>query len=380
MSAWSAHRTAHPTAATTALALVLALTGAGLGACGPKEATPEGGMDPSVSPVLPAPSSAAWALGERVPRDPLVAAVVGDSLSWVEALSGAATGLVLDGPPPYDLDAAAWAAVRAGYPHRVRTLLTGDVPAGTLPEELPQALRDQLRPGDHLGLVRARVDDRDRWLALVGSPGEAPTPTLPKELAEGARLDLAGLGPWRIVSPSGVVREGSAAAGPVMEESGEWWLELLVQGSARASLAVPVFVGMPTPEEPLLDLPGEPAADAEEAEELALALLDEVRAAFELPALRLDPTLDTLARHPLEGLRAGSWSAEEGEQRLRAAGFVTGAGQVACSARSVARCLQGVLGHGPSRGRLLEPDLVLVGLAAEASDEGVQLVVNLGAE
>ncbi len=359
-----------------ALPLFLALF---TGCPGKTPVTDGGSVDPGAAPKLPAPDSSVYSLGESQPNDPLVAAVVGEELPWVESLSGAATALVIEGEAPYDLDGARWAAVRAGYPHPLRTLLMGDVTPGAFPDDLPGALAAQLRPGDHLGLVRARIGEQDRWLAIIGRPEAMPGLVLDKELDEGARLDLTGLGAWRLVSPTGVLREGSASASPPLDEVGEWWLELVDGGETL--VAVPLYVGMGTPKVPLLEVPGAPATDEADAEELAIQALSEVREAFDLALPVADPTLHTLTRKPLAALSDGTWERDAGEARLRAAGFVDGAGQVVCEAATVSSCLLMAMGEGQQRARLLSPELKLAGVGATLLEGGgVRLVVNLGAE
>jgi len=338
-------------------------------------------VEPGAAPILPSPTSTTYALGETRPRDPLVAAVVGDRLPWRESLAGAATALVLDGGPPYSLEAAQWAAVRAGYPHPVVTILVGDEARGAFPEELPGAIAAQLGSGDHVGIVRGRVDEVDRWVVLVGDPlipANALT-SFPRELPEGGQLTIPLVGAsWQLVSPTGAIRTGAGPTTGALDEGGEWWLEVF--SGARRVLALPLFVDMPSPEEPLLALPGVPPSSDEEALEQALDAIAQLRADFQLAPLALDATLDTLARQPLEAQVAGSWDGVAGAARLEAAGFVNGAGQVACAGDTALDCLDEVVTHGPLRAALLDPRMRVMGGGAQLAGGKVHLVINLAAE
>ncbi len=362
--------------------LVLALAGTLLG-CGPKEPPPEPvTVEPSAAPILPSPTSTSYALGETRPRDPLVAEVVGDRLPWRESLAGAATALVLDGGPPYSLESARWAAVRAGYPHPVVTILVGDETKGTFPDELPGAIASQFGPGDHVGVVRGRVDEVDRWVVLVGDPLVSDASALasfPRELAEGAALTIPLTGAsWQLVSPTGAIRSGAGPTTGSLDEGGEWWFELFT-GEKRV-LALPLFVGMPSPEEPLLALPGVPPSSEQEVLDQAFEALTQLRADFELAPLELDATLGTLAKQPLDTQVAGTWDGVAGAARLEAAGFVNGAGQVACTGETTLYCLDTLVTQGPMRAALLDPRMRVMGAAARLVDGRVHLVVNLAAE
>ena len=362
--------------------LALALAGTLLG-CGPKEPPPEPmTVEPGAAPILPSPTSSTYALGETRPRDPLVAEVVGDRLPWRESLAGAATALVLDGGPPYSLESAQWAAVRAGYPHPVVTILVGDEIKGTIPEELPGAVARQVGPGDHVGVVRGRVDEVDRWVVLVGDPLVSDASALasfPRELAEGGPLTIPLTGAsWQLVSPTGAIRSGAGPTTGNLDEGGEWWFELF-SGEQRV-LALPLFVGMPSPEEPLLALPGIPASSEEEVLDQALDALAQLRADFELAPLEVDATLGTLAKQPLGTQVAGTWDGVAGAARLQAAGFVNGAGQVACTGDTTLDCLDKIVTHGPLRAALLDPRMRVMGVGARLVEGKVHLVINLAAE
>jgi len=356
-------------------ALLAALLAAGC----PKEAPPAG--PPEVvpdTPVLPAPLAPAYARGAEVPADPLVARVVEQGgLRWSESLSGAAGALALSGAPA---GSATWACVRAGYPHPVELRIQGLEAAGAWPSGLIEQLRGRVRAGDDVGLARARSLSGDRWVALVGRP-QIEVPPFPRELRVGEVLTLPDLGVhYALVSPRGRIVEGATPLRHALDAPGEWLLELIQPSDGRTLLSAPLFVGEATPLDPPFAESGPPAGpDAARAE--LLRLIDDLRADHGLPTLSGDPTLDGLARHPLEQLRAGAWDRGAGEARLRAAGFVGGpVAQLSCAGPTVAACLGQIAGQARGRVALLQPGLRLVGLATEVRADGLLVVLNLSSE
>ena len=370
----------HPSATRTAgLALIAAVS---VGCKKPPEPPPR---DPAMAPILPAPHGTRYALGEREPADPLVAQLVRQGmLPWVESLSGAATALALDDAQLYSLSAARWAAVRAGYPHPVRHIITGTEPPGALPTELIDALRPLMNIGDHVGLIRARTAQGDRWVALIARP-QVDIDSFSREYALRDRLEVtsSGLASWSVVSPSGKTTSGRLPVQVQLDEPGEWLLEFTASSRDRSQLlSLPIYVATKTPMMPLfppstdIPMPG-PDAIPEHVQD-ALA---EVRAAFALPALQWDHTLATLAGTPVEQVMSGSWDAERGERRLRGAGFVGGpVAQLTCTAPNVPACIEQMLGRADDRAALLESGLRLVGAAGQTRVSGVTLVINLSSE
>jgi hypothetical protein len=340
---------------------------------------------PDAPPILPSPEGSNYALGERRPADPIVAAVVEQSLlPWTESLSGAATTIALDTDHAPTLAAAQWAAIRAGYPHPIATIISGTEPPGTVPDELIDALTPNIRIGDQLGLVRARTAAGDRWLALVGRPGVAVEP-FPREHAVGGQLDVAGstLARWVLVSPSGQSTSGTLPLSTPLNESGEWWLELQTpEPTPSQLLGVPLYVGMDTPKAPLIPIhdvgttPG-----PQELQDRALYALLDIRTAFGLYEFQWDDTLASLAVTPVQQVLGGTWDAERGVQRLRGAGFIGGpAAQLACTSTSVEACITDLARHADTRATLLHPGLRLVGVAGEVRTTGVTLVLNFSSE
>ena len=354
-------------------------------ACGPKSkrggapAGPPPGVEPQVPPILPADKAVAYAVGDTTPRDVLVAQVVGyGQLPWVEALSGAAGRLALHPPARPDLLDARWASAVAGYPHPVIAVVVGEESAGAFPVGLVDALRTRLQAGDHVGLARARVLERDRWIALVGRP-VVELPTFSREHAKGAalRLNADRPGQWRLVSPEGGMHNGELPVNALLDVDGEWWLEI---ETAEGRMGLPLFVDMATPPAPLLSSAGERLGGPAETEARALATVNELRAAFGAPALAVDAPLRALCRQPLDELRAARFDPDAAVSRLRGAGFVSGpVAALGCTAATVPGCIDAWLSTAQTRAQLLNPAVGVAGLCAEPSTDGVRLVLQVAA-
>jgi len=364
-------------------ALVCAVAAAAL-AC-KKAPPPAEPLSPDAPPILPSPEGTLYTLGEDRPGDPLVAAVVDQGLlPWTESLAGAATTLALHTGAQPTLAAAQWAAVRAGYPHPVTTIIEGTEPPGTVPSELLDALLPTVHIGDHVGLVRARTAAGDRWVALVGRPGADLDP-FPREHLVGATLEVTGntLSPYVLVSPSGDMTRGSLPLTAALDEQGEWWLEFqATHADPTQVLGVPLYVGVPPPKAPTIPLDHDQSLPGpDELRDQALDALYDVRSAFDRTEFIWDATLATLASTPVQQVLAGTWTQDQGVKRLRAAGFVGGpAAQLSCTAPSVSACITHLVQHADSRAHLLDPGLKLVGVAGEVRTSGITLVLNLTSE
>ncbi|MFT4979576.1 MAG: hypothetical protein ACI8S6_005488 [Myxococcota bacterium] len=347
--------------------------------CGPKQ--PLEPIEPGTSPILPSPEGRLYATGEAGPRDPIVAAVVEQAgLPWQESLAGAATYLALHQPFTPELALARWGAVRAGYPHPIRTLTFGIVGQDTFPTALASELARIIQPGDELGLIRARSGSSDRWVALIGRP-QIALMSLPREHDPGDWLELPGEGQWRLQSPEGEVTEGALPSRMLLQATGEWWLELRRRPGGAPAISIPLYVGMATPPAPVLELPGAQSSAPAQAVEATYAAIDEIRAAFSVAPLAVDETLEVLARYPLEQGLAGARDPERGIARLRGAGFVGGpAGQVYCEGRTVVLCLDSLMWNIDSRQQLLSPGLRLMGAAAEVRTDKVAVLLNVTSE
>ena len=335
-------------------------------------------IDPDIAPILPSPEGQLYATGRGSPRDVAVAAAAA-GLPWDESLSGAAGAMAMASDRPPEIGSARWAAYRAGYPYPIRTLAFAAVAPGAAPTELIDALKAQLKPGDQLGLARARVGEEDRWVALLSHPSRAVEP-FPRQISLGASLPLtgAGLSSYRLVSPTGVMREGALPASPTLEEAGEWWVELFTE-DGRAVVAVPVSCGIPPAPAPPLDLPGRPAAGPDDATAELLRDLGQIRNIFDLSVLVPDDTLELVARQPLLDLVAGSWDGASGAERVRKSGFADGAA-LSCRASTVPLCVDELLRTGEGRHALLDPRWRSLGTGVRVDTQGVSLVLLLATE
>ena len=354
--------------------------------CGPKHGS-KLSVDPSVAPKIPSPYGMVYTKGESAPKDPVVASVVDQGMVWVESLSGAAGALAMDEERPPTIEGARWAAARAGYPHPVVQMIKGDVGPGVFPHELVPHIQQLLMEGDEVGLVRARTQEGDRWVALVGRPGGEIQP-FPREIALNGKLGLRAVvagavepsGQAVLVSPTGVLTYEQIPTSLTLDEPGEWWVEIS-SPDGTLMMSVPVYVEMNTPTAPVLDLPGEDVVDPTEAVDLALSLINEVRDTFSLHHLAMDGALNALAEHPLQLALDGDWDPSVGEARLRGAGFVGGpAYQVTCEGNTVASCLYSLMAHPLGRAALLNPQVHVAGASAQVTTEGVLMVLNLASQ
>lgn len=271
-----------------------------LGCARPQSAGPGGPLLPA--PRLPAPEAQVYAAVPGPPRDPVVAAAVGD-MAWEESLSGAAGALaieVLNGQGT-DLWTARWAAYRAGYPWPLRYLTSQVCEIGCGGEQVMERIRSQIRPGEVVGLARARGTRGDAWVALLSRPFP-DLGAIPRWSKVGAVLPVrARTTPppgWTVtfVSPSGrLTRQAwSRDTALPLDEDGEWWIELARQDGDR--FGFPVYAGMkPIAGPPLTDeelaqvLAGSP-------EDVAWGCLGEVRRQFGWPPPRSDLLLESAAR------------------------------------------------------------------------------------
>jgi uncharacterized protein YkwD len=353
-----------------------------ISACAPKPTPPADPADEDDTPILPAPDAAMYAHGPSMPKDPMVAAAA-HGLAWDEALSGAAGAIAVSGDQP-SMPAVRWAAIRAGYPYPVITAVSGTADRDVAPQGMLDNLASLLRPGDDLGLARARVGASDAWVALIGRTHNRLVP-FPREVAVGDAVMLSPANEsrepfqWTLVSPHGELRSGALPADVVLDQMGEWWLEVQAPGGAVV-VSVPLYAGMTTPPQPVV-LEGATVAGPTEATAALLDGVNRVRQAFDLPGLAVDSTLTTLADWPLEQLVGGTWVREDGEKRLLGAGFVGGpVAQLACSEATVPDCVDGWLRTPRDRARMLDPGFRVCGLAIQVRTDGITAVLNLASD
>lgn len=335
-------------------------------------------VDPDQPPILPSPEGELYAAGKGSPRDPAVA-MAAAGLPWEESLSGAAGAMAMASDRSPEIGMARWAAYRAGYPYPVRTMVYAAFAPGAAPNALIDALKGQIKPGDQLGLARARVGDEDRWVGMIGHPSR-PVDPFPRQLARGLGLPLSGAGlkQYRLVSPTGRLVEGALPAAPVLDEAGEWWVELYAD-DGRVVVAVPVSCGIPPAPAPPLDLPGRPPEGPDDATQQLLRDLAQVRDIFDLKALVPDDTLELVARQPLSDAIAGQWDAAGSRERVRKSGFVDGAA-LTCQAETVHLCVDELLRSSEGRQGLLDPRWRSVGSDVQVDARGVRFVVLVATE
>ncbi len=355
-------------------------------ACGGSRAPSAGKLEAlgAAPPRLPAPEARVYATHQGQPADLLVASVVGD-LPWEEALSGAAGALGVDlaGGAMPDLWQVRWAALRAGYPYPVEEFSYEQVSEGAVGARLIQGMAEQLRPGDHLGLVRVRSGQADLWVALLGRPRVLLEP-VPRELSPGGELKLAtqaGAAELQlsIVSPSGKLEQGDLWQGRsfTLSERGEHWVEL--RDSQGVAVAFPVVVGSMSDPAPPLAGAYTVAADAGELEQAAWELLDEVRHHFGWEPVQDDPILGPVARAHLDdrmghdGPTSGAFRGEPGSCRASlGCSLLAGAG--------VEACFQEWLVEPTARSAMLDPRCTVGGVASGARGERLWLQLELGQE
>lgn len=329
-------------------------------ACAPK--TPS--VAPDVLPVLPPPREHSYAHVVAIPRDPLVAQVMGGR-PWEASLAGAAAGVALRLTDGEEVGprTVAWRAVLAGYPWPVDVAEK----AWSEPGRPPEALSAQARalaadPGRDVGLVRARGKGGEVWV-LLSARRKLELPVIPREVRRGASLPALGV-EARIFSPAG----GAARPLPtVLDDVGEWMLEVYDDAGVAARLPIQVE-GRAEEAPPLADgaASGDPVLLAEE-------LVAGVRARYDEADWRDDAMLASVARALL---RQGE--VDDLEATVRAAGFAeTDVAGAVCTAPDVPSCLDRIWWSGPDRSVLVGawPHLAIAG---ERGGEGVRLVL-LGA-
>ena len=320
-------------------------------------------------PRLPSPSAGSYARAPAESSDrPLAELLAGHT--WDASLSGAATAVALrasrsEDTAPWFVRHAGWTA---GYPYPIDTLSIWRTGAGAAP---PQELIDWLttRPstGD-LGLVRARNDQQDVWVALTASPQES-IGVQPRQLPRGAVFTLPKLpgATFEVADGLGRVQAGrlDLAQTFTADAPGEWVVKIM--HGTRVIAWYPLYVERIPPTEPIVGTRTE--GDVLERTE---ALVDAVRERHGLGPLDVDLLFDTAAARLLQdgSMPSGTLAARVGWDPKKLARWdVRGP--------TVAAALDRVIWEPAARPALLARTGRL-GLAVEEDGSGVHIVVVIG--
>jgi len=336
-------------------------------------------------PHLPSPEAKVYTLVPGQSSDVEVARAA-RGLPWDESLSGAAGALAvesLNGQAP-DVWTARWAAYRAGFAWPVRYVTFSSCALGCTGDDVVSRIRGSARPGDVLGLARARGMKGDTWVGLVGHPFPDLAPIARKHVVG----DVLRVAPrsgtvlpgylLSVVSPSGVLtcESWGALSAIRLGEVGEWWIELSL-GPERVGF--PVYAGMlPLAAAPLSadDLAGVPSGAPEQ---VAWSILATVREEFEGRAPTSDLLLAAAARARVQQALGNAATAP--------APLVTSADRCQATlecryspAEGIASCFQRWLVTAADRAPLIDPRCRLAGVAAGADAAGSILFLEMTQE
>lgn len=343
--------------------------------CGKKDLSAE---QQYTIPKLPAPESDWYAVHSEAPQDVLVQQVA-KGLPWDESLSGAAVDVALHVEErPIRLSDLQWAAIRSGFPYPVTRFVVGEVDMDTYPKELQSLLHSE-RP-EKMGLVRVRRGTMDLWVAVFAEAG-ALSENFLRENSLSTPLDIQGQGTYRLMSPSGLITTGALPCKDVLEERGEWWLEIGDKQSIQAS--IPLYVEMDTPVHPLFvtEDVGLDMQVPDVLEEDVWVLIEDMRERRGLSSqFEENQMLVAFAEASVNDLVAGRWSRKSGLQMMQKVGFGEGATyHLACQAPTVFQCMNDLSWELDSRQALLDPSILSMGVAVHAQTSGVSIIVNLSA-
>ncbi|MCB9677005.1 MAG: hypothetical protein H6737_17950 [Alphaproteobacteria bacterium] len=339
----------------------------------PKQPAPPATPAWDTTPRLPAPIAGVYTRSAETPPDPPLADLLAGR-AWDASLSGAAAGVALrlihdgakgPGVTRWRVREALW---KSGYPFPARDARAWTaMPDGAPPPQLLQWL-EALPPGDDLGLIRARGDDEDFWVALRATP-TVPFERVPRQVPEGGAFKLAPAkgATYAVSDANGFLQEGPLDEGATIacNSVGEWMVELIP--AEGPSALFPVYVGMVPPELPLIE-DGVSVRTPPDAIERAESLLAQVRDAYGAPELQRDFVLDAGARSLLRG-------DAESTEGVRASLGLDPSGTMLweCEGTTVEACIDSVIWEPKNRLALLDARSAL-GLAAGVDASGVHLV------
>ncbi|MFK7931754.1 MAG: hypothetical protein AB8H79_26495 [Myxococcota bacterium] len=328
-------------------------------------------------PRLPAPRAGTYARVPSKAKDPIVQSVVGGR-TLDASLAGAAAGLALGaaqrsgGFTRREVREASW---QAGYPWPVLamgTWSTGE--AGAPPAGVTTWLAAQ--PADRdVGVVRARGEGRDLWVALAGKE-QIHLGVIPREMAAGTPLNLpphAG-GQWRVSDGSGVYREGSLTDGInlVLDVPGEWVIQLLDPGGDLARMTI--YVDEEPPPLPVLPPNNVPVSSRSAAQKRVEYLLQRARDEYRNSEFIVSPLLAQAAADAMErgidpDVRANAL----------APNAELGVGAT-CAAASVEDCIDQLLWNPQTRRPFVDDRAWSVGTSIRWTSEKVEIFAVFAGE
>jgi len=320
-------------------------------------------------PRLPSPSAGSYARAPAEPTDPPLVALM-HGKRWDASLAGAAAAVALRASQggdtaPWFVRHAGW---RAGYPYPISTLSMWRTPTGsTPPPDLVTWLASRTDAHD-IGLVRARGDQQDVWIALTATP-LGSVGVQPRQLPLGAAFTLPKLpgATFEVADGAGTVRSGrlDLAQTFTVERPGEWIVK--VRHAEQVVAWFPIYVDRQPPSEPVIDVATEGALDQRLDQ-----LLDHVRDQHALPSLEPDLLFQSAAARLLTdpSMPSGTLATRVGWAPEKLARW---------DARgpTLAAALDRVIWEPGARPALLAASGHL-GLAAEQDDAGVHIVVLIG--
>lgn len=327
-------------------------------------------------PRLPAPKAGSYNRSKEPAPDPAVRSLA-EGLPWDAALSGAAAGLALDlikartdrTLTRWDVREAAWSA---GYAYPIADARAWNASVdGSPPPDLLAWLQG-VDATDDLGLVRARGQDGDLWVALRARP-LLDVGRVPRQVAVGGVLELPAVpgARARVADANGhvTVVDLDRPASLTTATRGEWIVQ--VEQDDQLAALFPVYVGIVPPELPLItDV--EAVVTSTDAIARAERLLAEIRLAYGVEGVTRDFMLDAGARSLLGG---GTTTAEGVVGSLGLTPANTALWD--CRGTTIEACLDRMVWRPENRLALLDANSAL-GLAASVDPEGVRLVGILG--